>query len=112
VCSAAAFHAQQAAEKALKAWLVAAGDDDPPPTHNLLRLARRLSRFGVAALATAPLRLLTPLAVAPRYDTDRVSDDTAREAVAEATDLCGTADQAVDLILDAADAASAQEADQ
>ncbi len=34
------FWLQQAVEKALKAWLLHLGDDDPPLTHDLRRLLR------------------------------------------------------------------------
>lgn len=36
---AAAFHAQQSAEKLLKAWVLTLGEDNPPVTHSLLELA-------------------------------------------------------------------------
>jgi HEPN domain-containing protein len=50
----AAFHAQQAAEKHIKAWLVALGDDEPPVIHDLARLGRRLAARGANACLASP----------------------------------------------------------
>jgi HEPN domain-containing protein len=64
----ACFHCQQAAEKALKAYLIV-NHSEFPLTHDLKRLLDRCSRLDSAfnALADDALRL-TPYAVATRYD--------------------------------------------
>ena len=78
------FHAQQAAEKALKAWLAIA-DVPIPRTHNLedlqalcLALPQVAPASGLEAL---DLSDLTPFAVAARYDIEfwpeRVEADAA-----------------------------------
>jgi len=64
----AAFHAQQAAEKALKAVLVLRGLESRR-THDLEELASRLEGQGLALPVTqADLTLLTPYAVEFRYE--------------------------------------------
>lgn len=65
---AACFHAQQAAEKALKAVLVARGIDFPR-THTLARLALLLGA-DAGAFDQSELDDLTPWAVAGRYPED------------------------------------------
>ncbi len=64
----ACFHCQQAAEKSLKAYLMA-GKAKFPFTHDLNRLVDHCSRLdpAFAGLAADALRL-TPYAVATRYD--------------------------------------------
>ncbi|MCK9461786.1 MAG: HEPN domain-containing protein [Proteobacteria bacterium] len=80
---AACFHAQQAAEKALKAYLIHAGVEFPF-THNLSKLAALVASIdpALAHLADAVLPL-TPYAVELRYDADfwpdRETADDARE---------------------------------
>lgn len=70
--AAAGFHAQQAAEKALKALLCAC-DLDMPRTHDLENLARRLSECPYRLPFPAErLRPLTPYAVDYRYDDEAV----------------------------------------
>ncbi len=70
------FHAQQAAEKLLKAVLVAAGANYPR-TH---RLAELIDSLGVAGVQVPPefddLRHLTPFAVEFRYDVTPEEDET------------------------------------
>lgn len=64
-----AFHAQQAAEKALKAALVRA-NRRPPRTHSLKSLLEELENAGVATAGLLnDCRLLEPYAVALRYPT-------------------------------------------
>lgn len=63
------FHAQQAAEKALKAALADAGRDFPF-THNITTLLQLCEDADIAVPeALATLDLLTPYAVAGRYGT-------------------------------------------
>jgi len=63
------FHAQQAAEKALKAALAAAGQDFPF-THNIATLTQLCEDAGLALPASlATLYLLSPYSVAGRYGT-------------------------------------------
>jgi HEPN domain-containing protein len=61
------FHAQQAVEKALKAWLSALGQEYPL-THDLPRLFALLRRAGVDIERFYPLALFTPYAVQARYE--------------------------------------------
>ena len=64
------FHAQQAAEKLLKAYLLAFGVDFPF-THNLTRLLALCQVRDAAFSSLVPLaQLLTPYAVELRYDDD------------------------------------------
>ncbi|CAN5193085.1 hypothetical protein BH20VER2_BH20VER2_17930 [soil metagenome] len=68
--NAACFHSQQAAEKTLKAWLIA-GETEFPFIHDLRKLlnrcARRNPEFGELE---AEAFLLNPYAVELRYSTD------------------------------------------
>jgi HEPN domain-containing protein len=83
------FHAQQAAEKALKAALAATGQDFPF-THNIALLMQLCQDAGAALpAALEQLDLLTPYGVAARYGArspgtvDRlVARDLAARAVA------------------------------
>ena len=64
---AVAFHCQQAAEKYLKARLAATGED-PPRTHDLLRLLLKLQSVeSFTAQEIEMAKLLTPFGVAIRY---------------------------------------------
>ena len=47
--STSCFHAQQAAEKALKAYLISLGEERAPRTHDLEELAARIRKSGGAA---------------------------------------------------------------
>ena len=64
----AAFMAHQAAEKALKAAVIAATRDYPPLTHNLRVLAERTGAPQPEGLTTALLRL------GPHYTASRYPD--------------------------------------
>jgi HEPN domain-containing protein len=61
------FHIQQAAEKALKAWLTILGIDFPR-THDLSLLIHRLSNAGVEVESLWELLDLNPFAVQLRYE--------------------------------------------
>jgi len=87
----AAFHAQQAAEKYLKAWLVALGVDEPPLTHSLVQLGEVLAKRSGERLADQPLAFLSGFAVAPRYGIRPVTVDDARQALGEAEALVAVA---------------------
>ena len=79
---AAAFHAQQAAEKALKAVLVARGED-PPRIHNLRALVAVLPSDLRLSASPDDLASLTQFASATRYLVDPsggVEDATWEEA--------------------------------
>lgn len=80
----AAFHGQQAAEKALKAVLTV-HCADIGRTHNLLALAGQLAEAGeVLPVSDELLSLLNPYAVALRYDdidVELVAPQTLREVV-------------------------------
>lgn len=68
------FHAQQAAEKLLKAALFLVGAA-PPRTHNLAELMDRAAESGLALPAECEsLRWLTPYAVLYRYEGDAEGD--------------------------------------
>ena len=64
------FWIQQAVEKALKAWLLHLGEDEPPLTHDLRRLLRLLAAHGAVASEWNDLGVLTVYAVQFRYDAD------------------------------------------
>ncbi len=71
--SALGFHAQQSAEKALKAVTVHAGLT-MPRTHDLVALGSLLTDSGVELPVSADeLRLLNPFAVEFRYDDEIVA---------------------------------------
>jgi HEPN domain-containing protein len=79
------FHAQQAAEKLLKAALFLAGVA-PPRSHNLAELADLAANSGLKLPAGCEaLRWLTPYAVLYRYDGDADEDEDrlARQEVRE-----------------------------
>ena len=61
------FVAQQASEKALKAWLCAPGEEYPL-THDLARLLAQLQRSGQEVEAYWDLLEYSPFAVEFRYD--------------------------------------------
>jgi HEPN domain-containing protein len=61
------FHAQQAAEKALKAWLTILGVDFPR-SHDLSLLIQKLEDGGLEVTSLWELLDLNPFAVQLRYD--------------------------------------------
>jgi len=63
----ASFHAQQAAEKALKGYLVSLGVERPPRTHDLLVLAGMIKQRGGSPPPESDLRVLNQHGVASRY---------------------------------------------
>ncbi len=79
---AACFHAQQAAEKYLKAFLIH-GDVTFPFTHNLARLVEFCAGSDESFRSlTAVVAPLTPYAVELRYDADFwPSEEVAQEAI-------------------------------
>jgi HEPN domain-containing protein len=81
----ACFHAQQAAEKCLKAYLTL-NSMDFPYMHNLAALAEMCkSRDDSFSTIMKSAQLLTPYAVEARYDEDFWPDlETTREAVLQA----------------------------
>ena len=82
-CDTVCYHCQQAAEKLLKAFLVAKGVA-PPRSHDLLLLLERILPLEPASESLRnDLSVLTPYAVAARYpdcDADQPTLDDAREA--------------------------------
>ena len=74
------FWLQQAVEKALKAWLLHLGEDEPPLTHDLRRLLRLLTARGAVASEWNDLGVLTVYAVQFRYDADPMPLDLNRTA--------------------------------
>jgi HEPN domain-containing protein len=86
------FHAQQAAEKALKAWLAVA-DSPIPRTHNLEDLLVQCLALLPVAVASGiealDLSSLTPFAVESRYDIEFWPERAEAEAaVAIAARVC------------------------
>ena len=77
-----AFHSQQAAEKALKALLVALGER-PPRTHNIGLLIDRVRSHGFDTGSIDRARILTDYAVEARYPDfeEIVTLDEAKEAL-------------------------------
>jgi len=82
------FHAQQAAEKYLKAYLAAQGVEFPF-IHNVEKLIEQCAQTAPALLALKPLgQSLTPYAVELRYDEEFwPSPETARHALDAATTI-------------------------
>lgn len=85
------FHVQQAAEKALKAWLALLGEAYPL-THNLTTLLTLLSALGAATTRYESLADYTPYAVEFRY--------TGVDPDAEAIDRSGAAALVQELVSD------------
>lgn len=85
VCDAAAFHAQQAVEKLLKAFLASEGVEFPF-THNLSKLVELCADADSGFSALLPVvEPLTPYAVELRYDSDFwPSGEACGEAIAAA----------------------------
>ena len=79
------FHAQQAAEKALKAVLIAKGVP-PPKTHNIRTLLDLLPQDLVAPQEIEDAASLTDYAVTSRYpgDFESVDEEEYKEAVRSA----------------------------
>lgn len=77
------FHAQQAAEKALKAALIWQGNE-PPRTHSLDELRNTLSPGWGVKSSFPDLAWLSEWAVKGRYPGAEVSDVDARKAIAQA----------------------------
>ena len=79
----ACFHAQQAAEKALKAVAAHAGAQDIPRVHSLLELAELMESLGVEpAFSLEELAFLDPFAVHVRYpDLPEPEADVATRAM-------------------------------
>jgi hypothetical protein len=68
------FHAQQAAEKCLKAWIASLGRRYPR-THDLMALLEQLSDVGEDATNLSTLIELNPFAVEYRYQSMDSDDD-------------------------------------
>ena len=86
----ALFHAQQGAEKALKAYLIIAGADDIPRTHRLRSLTGLLNQLGAPAPSQAATAFLDGYGVGTRYpDTPRPDAETVRTAMEYARNLVG-----------------------
>jgi HEPN domain-containing protein len=68
------FHAQQAAEKSLKAWL-SLRDIEPPRSHNLRHLLVLLESSGVSIESLWEMVFLTTFAVQFRYEAFDALDE-------------------------------------
>ena len=76
------FHAQQGAEKMLKALMLASGMT-PPRIHDLVRLAAALSPLQPSLMISkADLRVLNPYGIATRYLEEVSPDRPGAEAAA------------------------------
>lgn len=79
ITSSVCYHCQQAAEKALKAYLVWLGEERIPRTHDLRLLAERAGTLGGIPLPEEAIRILN------RYSTDvRYPDVPIRPEMPEA----------------------------
>jgi len=89
-----AYHAQQCAEKYLKAYLVFRGIDFPF-THNILRLLELCAAEWVATIRHA--EVLTTYAVTTRYpgEDEQVTEQEARAAIITATEVRQTVREAL-----------------
>lgn len=94
------FHAQQAVEKALKAWLAILGHEYPL-THDLPRLFSLLRRAGADAERFRPLARFTPYAVQARYEEGDPDADEPLDRPAIVSEVTALLDQ-VAAVLDAA----------
>jgi HEPN domain-containing protein len=94
---AACFHAQQAAEKAIKGVLVSRGIDFPR-SHALDSMAGLLGAADAALLSREALALLAPWAVVGRYPEDiaEPTDDECRACLEAAEDVVLTARRLVE----------------
>jgi len=95
---AACFHAQQAAEKALKAFLIGT-ETEFPHTHNLTKLVALCAsfddRFSGLRETVEPL---TPYAVEMRYDAEFwPSESDARDAGRRAAEVVALVERMLDL---------------
>ena len=92
----AAYQAQQCAEKALKAYLIARGVDYPY-THHIGLLLERCSRFGIWSVALADAEGLTIYATLARYpgEDEPVSKRDATKALRLAENVLATVKQAL-----------------
>ncbi|MGC9320220.1 MAG: HEPN domain-containing protein [Armatimonadota bacterium] len=86
----ACFHAQQAAEKALKAVAAHAGAQDIPRVHSLLEIAAIVQSLNQdVPFAADDLASLDPFAVQVRYpDLPEPGAEIARQAVETAQAVC------------------------
>ncbi len=94
--AAVCFHAQQAAEKALKAYLAWLGEEDIPRTHSLLSLSALIEQRGGKQPPQDGLRTLNQHAVASRYPEEvPPTDDEAADALRFSQQLLDSVRQAV-----------------
>jgi HEPN domain-containing protein len=91
-----AYHAQQSAEKCLKAFLVWRGIDFPY-THNIARLLELLSPLAPWADSLVSAATLTPFAISARYPGQdlQVTGEEARQAITVAEQVRATVRRAL-----------------
>lgn len=89
-----AYHAQQCAEKSLKAYLISSGTDFPY-THDIERLLSLCSAVGVSVTALMVAAELTSYAIATRYpsEIEEVAQADAERAVDLAVLVMRTVEQ-------------------
>lgn len=93
-----AYHAQQAAEKALKAVLLHATRETPPRTHDVVLLCDLAREAGHAPpVDAAAAQRLTEYAVLTRYPADlgEIDEPERERAVADARDVVEWAERVV-----------------
>ena len=93
-----AYHAQQAAEKALKAVVLHATQETPPRTHDVVLLCDLAREAGHAPPVDAAVaQRLTEYAVLTRYPADlgEIDESEREQAVADARVVVGWAEHVV-----------------
>ena len=80
------FHAQQAAEKAMKAVIAASGRE-PQWTHDLVELARNLPAGCTTGTSNFDLAVLSAYAFTARYGSTRISKKDGDAALGIAKDV-------------------------
>jgi HEPN domain-containing protein len=90
------FHAQQAAEKCLKAWIANSGNRYPH-THDLMALVEALDKAGEDTSTLDSLADLSPFAVQYRYET-LGSDEDEIDRSAMLTEIQALFDRVQDLV--------------
>jgi HEPN domain-containing protein len=94
--TAAFFHAQQAAEKALKAYWTFLSEDRVPRTHDLLTLAESLAQRGATRPPQEDLALLAAYSVGIRYpEVTPPTEAEAQAALASAERLVSSITEAI-----------------
>ena len=90
------FHCQQAAEKALKAYLVRLGTERVPRTHDLEYMSRLIAEAGGQPPPAQSTEYLHDFAVVPRYPgTVPPTEEEAEQALAHAHTVVAFVERAI-----------------